>query len=378
MNFSTLYKKTSTGKIQEWTISVTPHFEMGLISTVYGQVDGKKQVAEEYITEGKNAGRSNATTAIEQAYSEAQSQWEQKKKKGYVENIEDAEAGEVDKTMIAGGIAPMLAHTYEKQGHKIKYPALMQPKLDGHRCVAIVKDGKASLWSRTQKRITSMVHIERELEALFPTGEIALDGELYNHGYRDKFEKLTSKIRNEKPTPGSEVVQYWIYDIVADWIPQGERVEKLLDIEVQAKDQDLRSIVVLATFEVESEEAMIETFGVFLNQGYEGGILRNKNAKYANKRSYDLQKVKVFQDAEYPVVAIEEGRGKMAGLAMFVCDAGNGKTFRVKMVGALDSLKTYFDNPDPWIGKMLTVKFQKFSAEGMPIFPVAMRFREDV
>jgi hypothetical protein len=48
------------------------------------------------------------------------------------------------------------------------------------------------------------------------------------------------------------------------------------------------------------------------------------------------------------------------------------------MVGALDDLKDYFENPEPWINKQLTVKFQKFSAEGLPIFPVGMRFREDV
>jgi DNA ligase-1 len=83
-------------------------------------------------------------------------------------------------------------------------------------------------------------------------------------------------------------------------------------------------------------------------------------------------------DSEYEVVAIEEGKGKMAGKAMFVCDAGDGKTFRVKMMGALDDLKTYFDNPEPWIGRQLTVKYQNLSADGLPRFPVALRFREDV
>jgi len=68
----------------------------------------------------------------------------------------------------------------------------------------------------------------------------------------------------------------------------------------------------------------------------------------------------------------------MAGKAMFVCELENGETFRVKMVGALDDLTEYFDNPEPWIGKQLTVKFQGKSVYGVPRFPVALRFREDV
>lgn len=378
MNLPTLYKKTSTGKIQSWEISASYMGVLGAthIVTTYGQLDGKKQTAVEVITEGKNIGKANETTHREQAEAEAQSQWEQKKKKGYVESIDDAQTDKVD-ALIEGGISPMLAHKYDEQGHKIKWPAYVQPKLDGHRCIAIVKDGECTLWSRTRKRITSMPHIVAQLREAFPDTDIVLDGELYHHDYRDKFEELTSLIRQVVPKPGHEIVQYWIYDVLTD-NPFGDRVAglKLVDRFVSGRGKD--RIVILPTFEVANEDEMISIFGAFINEGYEGLMVRNANGLYKNKRSYDLQKVKVFQDAEYPVVAIEEGKGKMAGRAMFVCDAGNGQTFRVKMVGTLDSLKDYFDNPDPWIGKQLTVKFQKFSAEGIPIFPIAMRFREDV
>jgi DNA ligase OB-like domain len=77
-------------------------------------------------------------------------------------------------------------------------------------------------------------------------------------------------------------------------------------------------------------------------------------------------------------VDIEEGRGKMAGKAVFHCEVAPGKTFKCKLVGRLDDLEQYLREPDKWLGKMVTVQYQNLSADGIPRFPVALRFREDV
>lgn len=383
MEFPTLYKLTSTGKVQMWNIKVldpSDEWPGGWIITTYGLLDGKQQMAEEYVDQGKNIGKANETTAHEQAVLEAQSQWEKKSKKGYVQNIEDAQEKKVDSTFIAGGIAPMLAHTFEKQGHKISYPAYVQPKLDGHRCIAIYQDGKATLWSRTQKRITGVPHIERAIEEMLSTVDfdepIILDGELYNHDYKDKFEELTSYIRQVTPKPGHEVVQYWIYDVVVD-APFETRKNEMLDFFDQLVDK--KTLIVVPTSVIDTEAEITDLHAIYAGEwGFEGAMVRNAKGRYKHGRSYDLQKVKDFMDEEFKVVAIDEGKGKMAGKAMFVCELENGETFRVKMVGALDDLTDYFENPEPWLGKQLTVKFQGKSAYGVPRFPVALRFREDV
>jgi DNA ligase-1 len=377
----TLYKRTSTGKIQTWRIFVVPGTEdnpAAMIFTQYGLLDGKQQTASEAITEGKNIGKSNETTPLEQAIAEAQSQWEKKSKKSYVQNIEDAEAGKVDTNFITGGVDPMLAKSYDKDGHKITFPAYVQPKLDGHRCIAIYQDGEVTLWSRTRKRITGVPHIERELAAALSnvdyTQPIILDGELYNHDYKDRFEELTSFIRSATPKPGHEVVQYWVYDIVCD-APYSQR-DGMLGF--MKRHFDGKTLNVLDAYLVDDEDEAMSLFETALSMGFEGAMLRNVNGKYVGKRSADLQKVKVFQDSEFEVLDVEEGKGKMAGKAMFVCDAGNGKTFRVKMMGALDDLATMYQNRDQYIGQQLTVKYQNFSADGLPRFPVALRFREDM
>jgi DNA ligase-1 len=392
MKLPTLYKKTSTGKIQMWEINTFSIGGEGLngyevhgnIQTRYGLLDGKQQLANELIVAGKNLGKANETSPVQQAEIEAKSQWEQKVKKGYVENLDDAQDGKVDTNMITGGVLPMLAHTYEKQGHKIQYPAYVQPKLDGHRCIAIIQDGVCTLWSRTRKPIKSMAHIVSALEEMFPTsiagsiaGSIVLDGELYNHDYRERFEELTSEIRQETPRPAGEVVQYWIYDMVTHGTFE-DRLYLLKTVEKMVELVGSNSIVVVPTDTVSDEEEMINVFGAYTINGFEGLMVRNSKGLYVNKRSYDLQKVKIFQDAEFEVIDVTEGRGKMAGKAMFHCLTPEGKEFRVKMVGALDDLSHYLDHKDEYIGKFLTVKFQKLSSDSIPVFPVALRFREEI
>lgn len=375
----TLYKKTSTGAIEQWSIESEGHATtegtIGHIITRFGQVEGKLQTGEDWIKSGKNVGKKNETTPLQQAELEAEATWVKKKKKGYVETISQAREGTVDEQVILGGIEPMLAQSYNKHASKIKFPAYVQPKLDGHRCIAIVKNGKCTLWSRTRKQITSVPHIVEQIEHIFK--DIVLDGELYNHEYRDKFEQLTSFIRQETPKPGHEIVQYHIYD-KADEI--GAFTGRISVLQLYALDGafDHTSLQLVRTPIVTNEDEMFSYFQDFLEQGYEGLIVRNTNGMYVNKRSYDLQKVKNMQDAEFEVVGVEAGRGKMSDKAIFVCKTQNGSTFNAKMKGKLDSLKKYLTSPELAVGRMLTIQFQDYSADGIPRFPVGLRFREDI
>jgi len=380
--FPALYKLTSAGKIQTWEIHVdrSPSAE-GCIVTLYGQKGGKIQKTEDWVREGKNLGKANETTPLEQAEAEAQSQWEKKLKRGYVQNLDDAAEGKVDTNAITGGVNPMLAKSFDNDGHKITFPAFVQPKLDGHRCIAIIQDGQASLWSRTRKRITGVPHIERQLEARFADWDtsLVLDGELYNHDYKDRFEELSSFIRQATPKPGHEIVQYWVYDVIDSTVPQRTRALMLESLRETSKIRGVTpSVIFVDTPTVESKDEMVRIFGVYVEAGFEGLMVRNAEAKYKNGRSADLQKVKLFQDAEYEIIDVEEGRGKMAGKAIFVFKTDTGETFNAKMVGAIEDLAEYFTNKDKYIGKQMTVKYQGITNGNVPRFPVAMRFREEL
>ena len=284
----------------------------------------------------------------------------------------------------------MLAHKYSEQGHKIKFPALVQPKLDGHRCTSQLDDiNEVSLWSRTRKPITSVPHIQRAIEKFFPIiqhtfGDIIInrfDGELYNHDYHKDFEELSSVIRSEKSIDENQIMQYHIYDIPYPTMTNKERNELLQSLKPKFEGTPLH---IVETLIVNDEDELMLAFDHFIAQGYEGCIVRNMDGKYVNKRSYDLQKVKEFDDDEFEIIGVNTGKGKMSDKAIFLCDipALHGKTddptFEAKMKGKLDDLKQYVDNPSLAIGRMLTVQYQGYTKYGKPRFPVGLRFREDI
>lgn len=372
MKLPTLYKKTSTGADQEYSISTSG----ATIITRFGQVGGKIQETRDTVKEGKNVGRSNETTPEEQAEAEAKSHWEKKLKKGYVKNLEDAREGKVD-SVITGGYFPMLAHKYDERGDDITFPAFLQPKLDGHRCTAHVNDGDATLWSRTRKPIFSLPHIPEALVEIWEEGEFFPDGELYNHDYHNRFEELSHFIRSSSPEEGHEILQYHIYDIRMPGTFR-QRHEWLRAHLHRAKSP----LVLVKTIEVANEEEMMVAFEEFNAQGYEGAIVRNADGLYVEKRSSDLQKLKTFMDEEFKVIDVKEGRGKLTGHALFICQLPPGKkypkgdTFDAKMKGALSELKQYWDNPGLAVGRDVTVKFQGWTKYNKPRFPVVWRFSE--
>lgn len=372
--FPKLFKKTSTGTIQEWQVYVDDSECLPVIVTKYGQLGGKIQTSTEVIAEGKNIGRSNETSPMQQACLQAKSDWEKQLKKGYVNNEEDAQDGKLD-AIIEGGIAPMLAHKFSKQGHKIKYPAMAQCKLDGARCIAVYKDGKYTLWSRTRKPITSMPHI---IKALEESGCChSLDGELYNHDYHNNFEQLMSYIRVEDPKDGCEVVQYHVYDVPENMGMNKNRNDYLQYLKPLAEKYP--QIHIVETIVVNDEDELMDAFDHFVAEGYEGCMVRNMSGLYVNKRSYDLQKVKEFDDSEFKIVGVKVGtKGSMAGKAVFTCQLPNGDTFDCKMKGSMDELKKYADDSSLVIGKILTVQFQGYTKYGIPRFPVGLRFREEM
>lgn len=377
----TLYKKSNTGALLEWRIRV----EGTTIVTTHGQHGGKMQSSPDQIKSGKNAGKKNATDPAEQAKKEATARWTKQKKAGYVESIGDARAGVTD-GLIEGGVIPMLAKVKEDNESKITYPLAVQPKLDGHRCIAMIdKAGKVTLWTRTRKPIRSVPHIVSSLERIALRTKlrgVTLDGELYNHDLREDFEKLTSAVRKQGDTAAAASltanIQYHVYDMVAPMC-------------FRSRFGLLAEIILLGGKEVElvntkyantHDEAQMY-FTLYQKLGYEGSMIRLLGMPYENKRHHQLLKVKTFTDEEFEIIDVVEGRGKLAGHGIFVCKTGNprgfkGKQFNVKMAEENEKLKKYWENKMEYVGQQLTVKFQGKTKDGVPRFPVGLRIREDL
>lgn len=375
MKLSTLYKKTNTGAIQQWDIEVRTICDLGEIVTTYGQVGGQMQVTTDTIHEGKNLGKKNATTAITQAQAEAKQAWDKKKKQGYTESLELA--SRTDNVLDA--IKPMLAHVYEDHIKKVTWPSYVQPKLDGMRCIAIVKGGKCKLYSRTQKPIETVPHIVAAVENLArgENRDFILDGELYNHELKHDFNRLMSILKRNEVHPECKVVQYHVYDLPS---MQDDYNKRLAALEKLIAEDEESPVKLVETAFVQSQEEIDHHMDQALEAGYEGLMWRRWSGEYEGKRSANLLKIKTFKDAEFEVCGVEEGNGKLQGKAGAIwcyTDATKAKKFKAKMEGTLESLTDYLVNFHKYNGKQLTVKYQNLTPDGIPRFPVGLRFREE-
>ena len=367
--FPTLYKKTSTGKIQEWDIRV----EGNTMYSESGQRGGAKIPTIDVVKSGKNIGRANETTKEEQALTEAESRWTGKKKKGYVEKLKDAQTDKVS-DLVEGGYLPTLAKSYDKDSKHIVFPCAAQPKLDGVRATYT---GGANIWTRTRKEIIGVPHIPEWLSknCMFKQ----LDGELYNHDYKDDFETIVHIVKQKKtPDPKHKVVEYHVYDV-----PSGKPFhERMEDLETLARivDKIKSPLKIVETVICKNEKELMEYKDKCLEAGYEGAMVRNLDAPYEYKRSKHLQKLKVFEDAEFEIIGVEEGRGKLAGHAgSFICKTKAGDEFKAKLKGKLSDLRLYFESFNKFKGRLLTVQFQGYTNKNnVPRFPVGLRIREDM
>lgn len=357
LTFQTLFKQATSGAIQQWTVSAAENE----ITSTWGQVGGKLQETTDVIREGKNLGRSNATTPETQAQAQAQQLYDAKLKEGYVTDVELARS--TKNTLEA--IEPMLAYPIEKKEKYVVFPALAQPKLDGARCLAIMKKGKVRLFSRSQKEWITMPHIVSEIEKLYGSmGDIVLDGELYTDKLSRDFNKIMSIIKRDSLHPEHKSVQYHVYDVVgpSSYLNRTSILDKIQQAGVYCKRVN--------TVNIASREAL-EAFQVkCVEDGYEGAIYRNPKGNYENKRSTNLLKVKSFQDAEFEVVDLEEGAGKLMNhVGAFVCKLPNGGTVKASPLGSHELLAEYWKTRKSLVGKQVTIKFQGYTPDGSLRFP---------
>ena len=107
----------------------------------------------------------------------------------------------------------------------------------------------------------------------------------------------------------------------------------------------------------------------FLEEGFEGTIVRMNLGPYENKRSKQLLKYKNFQDAEFLILDVTPGLGNRSECAgRLVCQIGD-KTFGCSMTGTVEFMKEVLDNKDQVIGKYATVKYFEMTPDGVPRFP---------
>lgn len=360
-----LYKRDSKGKMRYWW-AVADGDSITTGSGICGK-EASSEITETFRCFATNIGKKNERNPSQQALFEVEALYKEKlTKKRYFRDLLTAFH------YVSEDV--QLAHDYTKgkNSTKIKWGRVDgQFKLDGVRC-RITLDRQAGVlrvWSRENKPYTLPETLYREILTLFRENEklTKLDGELYIHEM--DFADIVSRVKDVEH-PERDQLQFWMYDIIEPDMPWELRRYTIDTIDFS----DFTRIIKVQSELLMDEADALKMLELAMSLGYEGLILRNHCGKYAcGKRSYDLQKWKMFEDAEFTMVGVvRDKRGH--GVGVFVTK--DGKRFNARWKAPNKKRQELADHPEKYVNLMWTIRFQKYSLDGIPIFPVAILPRD--
>lgn len=350
-----LFALDKKGNFKHWTVEV----EGNTIIVKHGRYKGKMQ-EQRTVCEGKNIGRSNETTPEQQALFESESKYNKQLDKLYRPTQDEAAS--------VGQVLPMLAKNYLDSGHRIIWPCYGSPKLDGVRCIADVNGEVVTLHSRGGKTYPCPEHIREHLVKLSLKTKVSrFDGELYKHGL--SLQEIVSAVKKHNDNTPS--IEYHVFDIPSNKLWKNRHLDV---INLASKVEEDSSIKVVVCARLDNPSAAEVALGLLVEMGYEGLMLRNDEGMYEfNHRSADLQKWKLMQDLEAKVIGVEKDK---LGEGVLVCHLAKDKEkiFKCKMKGTHETRE--YSNMEKLVGQWITVRYQAFTDDGIPQFPVGLYVRE--
>ena len=397
-----LYIKDQLNKIRYWCIFTDNnkyHIEFGVFNT-----DDPIKI-NCIINEGKNIGKSNETTPEQQCLKEVESIYKDKHKKGYksckdLNLIEHAllptslynELNELlskDRTDLNNCYKPMKAQKYETGC--MSFPCLIQPKINGVRATISNYFKVSELFSDTKyTRILSKEgneYIIHHLSAFLHDLEnnIVLDGELYiPHKEVTTIGGAARNTSNEY----HESLSYMLFDLAIPNISQIERYNMLNNITLKHittyniddfctlnKTKRLPiGIHLVPSIMCMNENDIIKWTKLFIESGFEGGIIRDIHADYRfGQRPKTMRKLKYFQDAEFIILDIFLSE---KGQVIFKCKNDlNDLTFNVDGVKEFLEMNMIKDK-QLYIGKPATVQFYERTINQLPFHTTLVAIRD--
>lgn len=181
-------------------------------------------------------------------------------------------------------------------------------------------------------------------------------------------------------------IKFHVFDAVSleEWMNQrcelafSGRHEKAYDI---VDSIDSRNVRIVRSILVSDEATIRELYVKYLDEGYEGVMLKDPNAMYTWKRSKAILKLKPFCTHEGVVVGWYKGgvgTKRENDFGGFEVKLPNGVVTRVGS-GFTDALKSEINQQvDSYIGRIVECQAQPpLTEDGCMRFPVFLRFRSE-
>ena len=313
-----------------------------------------------------------------QQCSEAQEKWMRKVlKKNLAIGVSTKTLNKVQSNFIPT-FDVALAQKFERK--RMSDWVYIEPKLDGIRCLAIVENGEAKLFTRAGKLITNFDDtVGREL---LLAGDGCYDGEIMSKD----FTELMRQVYRKEDKDVSDV-----YFAIFDYLTLEEWKEKKGKHTLKDRKKHLQrqfgivhakeklKYLKLVRFEPElqpSDMSLKASHDRWVAQGYEGIMIKDTDALYSFGRNWSVMKYKAFFDADVPVIGLKEGTGKHQGkLGSFLVDY---KGVEVNVGSGLnDELREKLWGDPTIIGRIIEVRYQEETPDGSLRFPTFVCFRND-
>lgn len=252
------------------------------------------------------------------------------------------------------------------ENSKIPIPCQVDLKYDGVRCLAIIQDGKCTLYTR-KGQVLNFPKIEKELSRLASgfsgTIDTVFDGELTMASRTNISGVCNTNLRKGYVEYSDDLIIYNLFDTMSYWdfkdgtsLKQSERSLRLQKM-ITACTTPLHRVKLGESQTVFSEEKLNQIANDYIKQGYEGVIIKDPDAVYETKRSKAWLKIKAVNSATLEVVDIAIGKGKRKDkVGALLCKSSCGNIL-VKVGSGLDDETVEAFTRKPPIGKFVEVLF---------------------
>ena len=279
-----------------------------------------------------------------------------------------------------------LAQQFELKRIKDMESVYVEPKLDGIRCFAIVENGEAKLFARSGKLISnfdSTIGV-----ALGELGDGCYDGELMGE---DFVALMRQAYRKDNAEIDDAYLTLFDYLSLEEW-KSGDvdhtTKERYTVLKRKVGSLNLRELVtnpgeplylnVVERHEVPANlEDIMTLHHTFVQDGYEGAMVKTIDAPYRFGRSYDVMKVKEFHDVDLPIIGLEEGTGRHAGRLGAVKIDFNGVIVKVGSGFSDEQREQVWNDQAGFMGRIIEVHYQEVTPDGSLRFPTFVCFRND-
>ena len=357
----------------------------------------KKVLAEKEAAGGTNHGLNSVMGSAKGAKKKAPSKATAKKAAKRANNLVQPSV-EVD-------ILPMHCQAWTMEPKCLKHfdfdeGVYAQTKLDGVRAVVRLQSSTSQnedeewvvvMTTRKGKQIPWLGHLRRQLLIFLEGYEgVVLDAEIYVHVLLDangeevssegKFPLIAGAVslKRSEPHELEEQLELHVFDIINTEKNQDERFELLKELfEREGIDEECPNIKMVETRTIYFPEEIVELCDEFAQEDYEGVVVRARDLMYKEKgRSLKMRKYKEFIDAEFEITDIDYDEGVGKEHFTWVCTMEDGSTFNAKPRGTREMKLDWFENYTEHIGRLLTVRYQQTSEDGIPRFPVGIAIRD--